>query len=81
MSENARTECLFVGRFPKTFLNCYKLVSGNMEEDMYDKVGRRRMDRLFIDTGISCQEAVDVFTWTNATLIRLLQLQKKHMKR
>ena len=61
----------------KNFLNCYKLVSGNMEEDMYDKVGRRRMDRLFIDTGISCQEAVDIFTWTNATLIRLLQLQKK----
>ena len=43
----------------------------------YDKVERRRFDRLFIDTRISGQEAVDVFTWTNATLIRLLQLQKK----
>ena len=34
-------------------------------------------DRLFVDTGISGQEAVDVFTWTNAALIRLLQLQEK----
>ena len=42
------------------------------------KVGMmRNMDRLFVDTGISGQEAVDVFTWTDATLIRLLQLQKK----
>ena len=34
----------------------------------------KRLDRLFIDTGISGEETVDVFTWTDATLIRLLQL-------
>ena len=38
-------------------------------------------DRLFVDTRIPGKEAVDVFTWTNAALIRLLKLQKKCMKR
>ena len=38
-------------------------------------------DRLFVDTRIPSKEAVDVFTWTNAALIRLLKLQKKCMKR
>ena len=37
-------------------------------------------DRLFVDTRIPGKEAVDVFTWTNATLVRLLQLEIKQMK-
>ena len=50
-----------------TYIICWK---GEEEEE-------KEEDRLFVDTGISGQEAVDVFTWTNAALIRLLQLQEK----
>ena len=51
-----------------------------MIDDDDDNDNNDERNRLFVDSWISGKEAVDVLTWTNATLIRLLQLEKKLMK-
>ena len=37
-------------------------------------------DRLFVDTWISGEEAVNIFAWTDAPLVRLLKLQHENSK-
>ena len=51
-----------------------------MIDDDDDNDNDDERNRLFVDSRISGKEAVDVFTWTNATLVRLLQLEIKQMK-